>query len=171
MQDRLLGAAQRLVGALDELGPALHQHLHRDVVGDQVVVDQLADEVEVRLARRGEADLDLLEPHPDEGLEQPQLAFGVHRVDQGLVAVPQVDGAPHGRVLDAVARPLAIGKSERKRPVRLVLLERHSLGGHGMRGHRHSLSGAHTGTRSENGRTPCGCRGFDERDLGALAVT
>jgi hypothetical protein len=43
-------------------------------------------------------------------------------------------------VLDAVARPGTIGERERERPVRLVLLERHSLRGHRMRGHRHSLS-------------------------------
>jgi hypothetical protein len=33
--------------------PALGQHLDRDVVGDQVVLDELADEVEVGLAGDG----------------------------------------------------------------------------------------------------------------------
>ena len=47
----------------------------------------------VWLARR-EADLDLLVAHLDEQLEHAQLALGVHRVDEGLVAVAQVDGAP-----------------------------------------------------------------------------
>ena len=36
---------------------------------------RLADEVEVGLAGRGEADLDLLEPHLDEGVEHPALAL------------------------------------------------------------------------------------------------
>ena len=41
VDDRLLGAAQRLEGALDQLVAGLGQHLDGDVVGDQVVLDQL----------------------------------------------------------------------------------------------------------------------------------
>ncbi len=94
MDDRLLGAAQRLEGALDQLVAGLGQHLDGDVVGDQVVLDELADEVEVGLAGGREADLDLLVAHPDQQLEHPPLAVGRHRVDQRLVAVAQVDRAP-----------------------------------------------------------------------------
>ena len=36
VHDRLLGAAQRLVGALDQLLAGLGEHLDHDVVGDQV---------------------------------------------------------------------------------------------------------------------------------------
>ena len=100
VDDRPGGAGQTLVRALDQLLAALDEHLDVDVVGDQVVVDQLPDEVEVRLARRREADLDLLEAHLDEFLEHPQLANRVHRVDQRLVAVAEVDRAPAGRVVD-----------------------------------------------------------------------
>ena len=42
-------AADRLVRPLDQLGPSLREHLDRDVVGDQVFLDELADEVEVGL--------------------------------------------------------------------------------------------------------------------------
>ena len=80
--------------AIDQVLAALHQHDDRDVVGDQVVVDQRAHEVEVGLRRRREADLDLLEAHLDQQLEQAALAVAVHRVDQRLVAVAEVDGDP-----------------------------------------------------------------------------
>ena len=77
-----------------QLLAALHEHLDRDVVGDQVLLDELADEVEVGLAGGGEADLDLLEAHLHERVEHAPLAVRVHRVDQRLVAVAQVDRAP-----------------------------------------------------------------------------
>ena len=58
------------------------------------VVDEAAHEVEVGLARRREPDLDLLVAHAHEQVEHDALALGAHRVDEGLVAVAQVDGAP-----------------------------------------------------------------------------
>ena len=64
--------------------------------GIEVLVDELADEVEVGLGGRREADLDLLEAHLHQDLEHPQLAGGVHRVDQSLVAVAEIDAAPAG---------------------------------------------------------------------------
>ena len=43
MHDGAAGAADRLEAALDQLGPGLGQHLDRDIVGDQLLLDQLAD--------------------------------------------------------------------------------------------------------------------------------
>ena len=100
VDDRPVRALQALVGALDQLGAALRQHLDDHVVGDQVLLDQLADEVEVGLAGRREPDLDLLEAHRRRACEHAQLAGRVHRVDQRLVAVAQVDRAPPRRLVD-----------------------------------------------------------------------
>ena len=105
VDDRLLGPDQGLVGAGDEVLARLGEHLDGDVVGDAVGLDQGADEVEVRLARRGEADLDLLVAEPDEQVEHPHLALDVHRVDERLVAVAQVDRAPARGGLDALVGP------------------------------------------------------------------
>jgi len=52
VHDGPAGALQALVRPVDELGPALHQHLDGDVVRDQVVLDEQADEVVVGLRRR-----------------------------------------------------------------------------------------------------------------------
>ena len=49
VHDRLLGAADRLEGALDQVLARLGQHLDDHVVGDQVFFDELAHEVEVGL--------------------------------------------------------------------------------------------------------------------------
>ena len=96
VHDRARRAFTRQERAFDQLGPTLRQHLDGDVVGDGALGDDLADEVEVGLARRREADLDLLVAHADQEIEHAPLAGRAHRVDQRLVAVAQVDRAPHG---------------------------------------------------------------------------
>ncbi len=108
VDDGLLGPDQGLVGARDQVLAGLGQHLDGDVVGDPVGLDQRADEVEVGLARRREADLDLLVAEPDEQVEHPHLALDVHRVDERLVAVAQVDRAPARGGLDAPVWPGAV---------------------------------------------------------------
>jgi hypothetical protein len=106
-------AHERLERAPDQRLAGLRQHLDGDVVGHQIVVDQLAHEVELDLRRGREADLDLLEADVHEGLEHPQLARHVHRFDQRLVAVPQVHAAPHGRAGDHGVGPGAVAQPDR----------------------------------------------------------
>ena len=91
MQDRALGTLDRLEGAADQFLARLGQHLDGDVVGDHLLLDDLADEVEIGLRGGRESDLDLLEAHADQELEHAALALGPHRLDQGLVAVAEVD--------------------------------------------------------------------------------
>ena len=138
VDDRLGRALDALVRALDQFLAALRQHLDRDVVGNQVVLDQLAHEVEVRLARRREPDLDLLEAHLHEGLEHVLLASGIHRVDQRLVAVAQVDRAPQRRLVEDPVRPGAVVEDERD--LREVLGEGHRLWLGGLWWHGAGLS-------------------------------
>ena len=106
-------ALARQEGPLDQFGPALGQHLDGHVVGNRAVGDDLANEVEVGLAGRREADLDLLVAHPDQQVEHPALARRAHRVDQCLVAVAQVDRAPQRRLVDDPVGPGAVGQPDR----------------------------------------------------------
>ena len=150
VDDRARRALDGLVGALDQLGAGLGQHLDRDVVGDQVLLDDLADEVEVGLARGREADLDLLVAHADQQLEHAALAGRGHRVDQRLVAVAQVDRAPQRRLGDALVGPGAVGQRYRLDHLveRAVAVDRHVRAALGVpRGLAGRESGA-TGVRS-----------------------
>ncbi len=117
------GPAERLVGALDLLGPRLGEDLDDHVVGDQVLFHELADEVEVGLGRGREAHLDLLEAAADQQVEHLALPLRVHGIDQGLVAVAQVHAAPARRARDHAGRPRPIGQRDRRE--RTVVLERH----------------------------------------------
>ena len=93
VHDGALDAAQRLERPLDELAACLRQHLHGDVVGDQVLVDEPAREVVFRLRRRRKTDLDLLEAELDEQREHLELLRDRHRLDERLVAVAQIDAS------------------------------------------------------------------------------
>ena len=118
MHDRALGAADRLEGLVDQLGARLGQHLDRHVLGDQVLLDDLAHEVEIGLRGRRETDLDLLEAELQQHVEHAPLALGAHRLDQRLVAVAQIDRAPGRRLGDRAGRPLPVGQLDgRERPV------------------------------------------------------
>ena len=122
VDDRRPRAADGVVGALDEVVAALREHLDRHVVGDVPALDELAAEVEVGLARAREADLDLLVAQPHEELEHPHLALGVHRVDEGLVAVAQVDRAPARGLGHHPVGPGAVGQVDLE-----LVLEGHVL--------------------------------------------
>ena len=112
VDDRAPDPAQRLEGAADQRLARLRQHLHRDVVGDEPLVDQLADEVVIGLRRRRKADLDLLVAEREQQPEHLHLALGVHRLDQRLVAVAQIDAAPLRRPVDHPRRPLPVGQRD-----------------------------------------------------------
>ena len=94
------------------------------------LLDEQPHEIEVGLRGRRKTDLDLLEAHPHQDFEEAPLAMDVHRVDERLVAVAQVDAAPCRCLRDRVPRPASIGQVDwRKGP---VFSDWHSL--HGITG-------------------------------------
>ena len=112
VNDGAANAFDRFKRALDERIARLHQHLDGNVGRDQVALDQVAAEVKIGLRSGGKADLDFLESHLDQFEEHASLARRIHGLDQGLIAVAQVDAAPDGRLLDGSRRPLTVGQSE-----------------------------------------------------------
>ena len=109
VDDGAASTAQRFKGAFDQIGPRLGQHLDGDVVGNAFFLDELAHEVEVRVRGRWESNFDFLQAHGDQLFEEAQFARGVHRFDQGLVAVAHVGAHPDGRRIQAARRPGPFG--------------------------------------------------------------
>ncbi len=128
MDDRLLGALQALEGPIDQRFARLGEDLNGDIIGNDILLDQAADEIEVGLRGGGKSDLDLLEAHLNQRVEHAPLARPVHGIDQSLVAVAQVDGAPDRRLGDGPARPLPVRQVDRREG--LILFNRHL--GHGL---------------------------------------
>ena len=81
MHNRLFRADQRLIGALDQVFPRLGQHLDGDVLRNQVLFDQRANEVKISLRCRGETNFDFLVSHPHQKIEHDALALRAHRID------------------------------------------------------------------------------------------
>jgi hypothetical protein len=163
VHDGALDAAQRLESSLDELATGLRQDLHGHVVGNQLLVDEPAREVVLGLRGGRKADLDLLESEVDEQREHLELLRDRHRLDERLVAVAKIDGAPVRRALDRAVGPLAIG--ERDRAIRLVLAVVEVAHGGSL-----SRCGAHVEHYDKRDCRPCsaaGCRYFHPK-CGAL---
>ena len=108
MHNGLLTAFNRLKGAVDQLFPALGQHLNAHIVRDQPSVHQLPEKIKLNLARRGKSDLDLLKSQLDQILEHLHLLFHDHGIDERLISVPQIHAAPHGRLLDLLIGPFSL---------------------------------------------------------------
>ena len=102
VDDRAGRALHGLKGLADDVVAALGQHLHGDIVGDHVLLDEGTEELVLRLAGGREADFDLLEANFDQHLEEFQLFLEAHGDDKGLIAVAQVHAAPGGSFLDVV---------------------------------------------------------------------
>ena len=128
VHDRALSALDRLERALDQLRPGLREDSDRRVVGDQGLLDEQAAEVEVGLRGGREADLDLLHAETDEQVEETTLAGDVHRVDERLVPVAEIGGAPDRRAVDDRVRPCAVGELDG------------CVGAVAVEGHRHGVS-------------------------------
>ena len=71
--------------------PGLRQHLNRDIVRYQILLDQRPAEQVLRLGSSRKSDLDLLKTHPQKKVEIAELLVQVHGNNQRLISVTQVN--------------------------------------------------------------------------------
>ena len=109
MDNRARCALARVECLTDDVLAALSEHLHGNVLGNHVVVNQRAEELIFRLARRRETDLDLLKADLQKHFVVFKLFFKAHRDDKALVAVAHIHAAPDRRLFNVVFfHPLVI---------------------------------------------------------------
>ena len=109
MDNDVLRAFHRLKRPADQVFTALHKHLNGHIVRDIIAFDKRAQDLIFRLGRGREADLDLFNADIHKRLEHLELFFEIHRIDQRLIAVAQIDRAPDRRFFDGFCRPCAVG--------------------------------------------------------------
>ena len=112
MQDHVFRALDGLKGLFDQMIPGLDQNLDGHVVGDMAAVNEFPADFIFGFRGGREANLDLFHADVQQGMEIFQLFLQIHGVYQGLVAVPQIDGAPDGSLGDLTVRPGAVGKGD-----------------------------------------------------------
>jgi hypothetical protein len=118
VKDDVSGSSQGLERTDDEVLAALAEDLNRDILRDEVLLNEAAAEVELDLGSGGKADLDLLEADADQHEEVFELFLHAHGLGEGLVAVAEIDAAPDRSGGEATVWPLAVGEVDSwKRPV------------------------------------------------------
>src|ERR1700722_20222816 len=115
MDNRAATSPNRFEGASDQVLACLRQNLNGYVFWNTIFVDEAADEIEIGAGSRGEADLDFLKPHGNQGIEETVFALGSHRLDERLVAVAKVDAAPDRRARDSCSGPAPVGQLNRRK--------------------------------------------------------
>ncbi len=121
VEDRVAGALQRFDRAVNQLRARLTQHLDRHVWRNAIFVDDAPDEIEVGLRSGRKAHFDFGEADFQQQVPHLQLFIDVHRIDERLVAVAQIDAAPARRLGDDAARPLPILQLDRGECAVLVI--------------------------------------------------
>ncbi len=76
------------------MAAGLRHDLNRHVIGNRTRFDKFAHIVEIGLRSGWKAYFDFLEADLDQQVEETALAFGIHRLDQGLIAIAHIDAAP-----------------------------------------------------------------------------
>ena len=109
MKDDVFRAHHRFARTRDQLLAALAEDLDGDIVGDAVLVYEATDEVELDLRSGRETNLDFLESDLHEHLEIFEFLLDAHGLGERLIAVAEIDAAPHGCLGLRAAGPLAIG--------------------------------------------------------------
>ena len=112
VEDGVFRAREGGEAAHDQVFAALAQDLDGDAVGDAVLGDEAAAEIEFDLRSGREADLDFLEADFDEQSEVFEFFLDAHGLGEGLVAVAEVDAAPQRGAVEGAVGPLAVGQSD-----------------------------------------------------------
>ena len=110
MNHNVFDALDGFKGPLDQMFPALHQHLDPHIVRDHAALHQLAQEVILDLGGSRKTDLNLLEAQLYQHIEEFHLLFHYHRLHKSLIAVPQIYAAPHRGLHDLLKRPAPLRK-------------------------------------------------------------
>ena len=108
VNDHVLCPADGFKGFLNQVRTSLYQHLNGHVIGNQIALDEGAEDFILGFGSGGEAHFNLLKADIHQRFEKQQLFFQIHRGNQCLVPVPQIHAAPDRSLGDDLVRPLAV---------------------------------------------------------------
>ena len=108
MHDSLFAALNGFKSTIDQFLTALCQYLYQHIVRYQFSVHKLPQKIVLNLACRRKTNLDLLKSHFHEVLKHLDLFRYDHRINQRLIAVPQIHGTPDRCLFNLKIRPLSL---------------------------------------------------------------
>ena len=112
MEKNVASTFQGFAAAFHQFFPTLAKDLDRHVRWNPPLINEATAEIELDLGSRRESDFDLFETDLRQHLKEAEFFRDIHRLSQGLIAVPEVDTAPDGRSFDHAVGPLSIGEKD-----------------------------------------------------------
>ncbi len=109
MNHRMGSPLHGFEGFADNMFPGLGQYLDGHILRYHIPLDQSPDKLIFRIRGGRKAHLYLFKTDVHKQPEKIQFIFQRHRVDQRLIAIPQVHAAPHRRLLDGILFHPVIG--------------------------------------------------------------
>ena len=106
MDDRAMDSSKCFKGALDQVFSCLY--LYGNVFRDQLIFDKLTAKIKVDLGTRGKSNLNLFEANGDEEVKHGLLIPDAHGLNEGLIAITEVDAAPCRCSLQSFGWPLPV---------------------------------------------------------------
>ena len=94
MEKNVARTHERLAAPVDKFFPALAKNLDSDVRRNALFLDEAAAEIELDLRRRRKSDFDLFKADLHQHVEEAEFFIHIHRLGQGLIAIPQINAAP-----------------------------------------------------------------------------
>ncbi len=102
MDDRTRSTLAGIECLADDVLAALGEHLHRNILGNHIVINQRAKKFILSFACRRKSDLDLLESDIKQYLVIFKLFSKTHRNDKALVTVSHIHRAPYRRFFNVI---------------------------------------------------------------------
>ena len=113
MYDNVFSAFNCFKSFFDQFRPRLYQYLNRYIIGNMIPFDQSAQDLIFGFRCRRKTNFYFFKANIYQSLEHQQLFFQLHRRNQSLIPVAQVNTAPNRRLGNSFIRPLAIRPLER----------------------------------------------------------
>ena len=92
----------RLKRLFNDMFSRLCQHLHSYIVRNHITFDQRTHKIKFCLGSSRKPHFDLLKSDLYEHLEKLQLLLQTHRLDQRLISIPKIHGAPDRRSIHII---------------------------------------------------------------------
>ena len=118
----MLDAFESIKSLLYYMLSRLSQHLHCHIVGDEIIIDKLSQELVLCLRSCRESHFNFLEAQLHQIFEEFNLFLKAHRYYQCLVAVPQVNAAPDRSLFDMIFCHPAVAGFFRREVSHLILV-------------------------------------------------
>ena len=108
MNDNILSAVNSLKCLFDKMRTSLNKNLNGNIIRNIISVNKSSQNLILCLTGRRKAYLNFFKANIDQSLKVFEFFFQIHRINQCLITVSKVNGAPYRRFCDGVIGPCTV---------------------------------------------------------------